>query len=126
MLINLTNHSSDRWGKRQLEQAEKYGEIRDLPFPLIRAACTSEEIDGLVVKYLAEIQNILNESDGTGRDAVMIQGEFVFTFRMVTALKKQGLTAIASITERKTDEEILSDGSVRKVSLFEFQGFRRY
>ena len=35
MLINISNHSSDKWSMKQHLMAEKYGEIVDFPFPEI-------------------------------------------------------------------------------------------
>ena len=33
MFLNFSNHPSDRWNKAQRQAAERYGEIRDVPFP---------------------------------------------------------------------------------------------
>ncbi len=35
MLVNFTNHPSSQWGERQLREAEKYGDIVDVPFPAV-------------------------------------------------------------------------------------------
>ena len=36
MFINLTNHSSTNWSKKQRKAAEVYGQIIDMPFPVIQ------------------------------------------------------------------------------------------
>lgn len=35
MLVSFTNHPSFQWGERQLREAEKYGDIVDIPFPAV-------------------------------------------------------------------------------------------
>ena len=52
MFINLSNHALQNWSLKQKEEAEKYGELIDLPFPNISPYADSVEIDRLVEKYL--------------------------------------------------------------------------
>ncbi len=119
MFINLSNHGSQDWGEEQRAAAEQYGEIVDLPFPQIPVDIRSEEIDALVAEYLDKINNFQT-------DAIMVMGEFVFCFRLITALKQQGKKVLASTTERRVIELRQEDGTVTKTSEFVFCGFREY
>ena len=119
MLINLSNHPSDRWGKKQLELASRYGEIKDLPFPAVDPRCTSEEIDELVERCYQQIMAYENP-------VIMLQGEFVFTYRLVNRLKAAGLTVVAGCSERKTTEHMDESGNITKQSVFDFVCFREY
>ncbi len=125
MLINLSNHPYEKWPEDQKNEAAIYGEVINLPFPAVRPTATSGEIDDLVNEYLARIQTLVRDSQA-GTNAVMVQGEFVFTYRLVNELKKSRIAAVAAITERIVQAETLSDGTVRKTSLFVFRGFREY
>lgn len=125
MLINLSNHPSNNWGSGQRNAAAAYGKILDLKFPLIQADDTSEDIDDLVSKKMKEVLRLLSASDDKNH-AVMVEGEFVFTYRMVNALKEKQIRALAAVTQRIVKEEKQSDGSIRKISEFRFEGFREY
>lgn len=119
MFINLSNHPSSLWSRQQLAAAEAYGEVVDVPFPLISPYASEEEIDALVADYRERI--VAYE-----KPVVMLQGEFVFTYRLVKRLKEEGVLVLASCTDRKTVEKQEADGSTTKTSVFEFVGFRAY
>ena len=44
MFINFSNHPSANWGTEQINEAEKYGRIVDLPFPAVSTALTKEVV----------------------------------------------------------------------------------
>lgn len=119
LFLNLSNHSSDKWSKAQLDAARAYGEVVDMPFPEIDPGATTEEIHRLAEEYADRIT-----SSYLGRDlmTVHLMGEMTFTFRLVTLLHARGVRCVASTTQRKTSE--LADG--KKESIFEFQAFREY
>ena len=119
VFINLSNHSSDKWGDAQLSVARTYGEIVDIPFPMISPAAGSDEIDALVREYLDKLSAF-------DIFAVMLQGEFVFTYRLVNALKSNGITVLSACSERKAVEHIDSNGRTQRESIFEFVQFREY
>ena len=119
IFINLSNHSSDKWGAAQLKAAEVYGSIADLPFPQIDSKADSLEIDGLVSKYL----DIILEKEAA---AIMLQGEFVFTYRLVKALKEHGIKVLSACSERKVIEHTDNEGRTQRESIFEFVQFREY
>ena len=155
MFINLSNHPHSGWLPEQLEAAEHYGEVVDLPFPQIPPQMTGEELDAEVARYFALVMNMIRDSkqgaegialprqengaqtlfcENNGREdgkdcfktAVMLQGEMTFTFRLVTRLKAEGILCLAACSERKVEECISDSGEVRKVVVFEFAGFREY
>ncbi len=119
MFLNISNHRSDFWGKNQLDAAHQFGEIIDIPFPQISSEATTREIDQRVSEYVEKIR-------AYEHPVVMVQGEFVFTFRLVTELKKEGITVVASATERKAEEQHNEDGTTTKTTVFEYRGFREY
>jgi len=117
--VNISNHNSKDWGDKQTCAAGLYGEIVDIPFPYINPRSNSEDIDRLVDYYFEKVMNYAPA-------AVMLQGEFVFTFRLVNRLKAVEINVLASSTERKVTEELMPDGTVRRSSFFEFIAFREY
>ena len=120
MLVNLSNHPSEKWGAKQLETAKKeYGCVRDLPFPEIDPYSTSGDIDCKVEEYYQRIAEI-------DPAAVMLQGEYIFTYRLICRLKEAGIRVIASCSERRTIEYINDDGMTARKSEFEFVGFKEY
>lgn len=61
MLINFTNHPSERWSENQKAAAEEYGEIVDMSFPTIDETEDETYIKGLVEEYY---QRIMKLSEG--------------------------------------------------------------
>lgn len=119
VFINLSNHSSKKWNEKQKKNAEQFGPIIDLPFPAIDPYGTSLEIDRLVQSYYEKIAAYDNP-------VVMVQGEFIFTFRLVTKLKANGIKTVASCSERRTIEYIDDNGFTARKSEFEFVNFKEY
>lgn len=125
MFINISNHPSAGWGTRQKKEAEIYGEIVDIPFPSISFTDSSENINQKVETAAAEIFSLLS-GRGDPRNAVMAEGEFVFTYRLVCVLKRRGICVLAAKTRRIAEEHKNPDGSISKISRFQFEGFREY
>jgi len=120
MLINHTNHKSACWSDRQLEAASVFGgAVADVPFPDVDPEATPEEIGNLV---LVNVQHICEQHP----DAVLCQGEFTYTYRMVAELKARGIKVLAACSKRVTVETINEDQSTRRESRFEFVQFREY
>lgn len=117
--INLSNHASQQWSEPQRTAAEKYGVISDMPFPAVPPDADSAELDRLVSEYLEK----LSQYD---IGAVMLQGEFVFTYRLVTKLKERGITVLSACSERRVTEQTDAEGRTHRVSEFEFVQFREY
>lgn len=121
MLINLSNHPTNKWGKKQLEIAIKqYGAVIDVPFPSISAKATTSQIIKKAHKYLDKIILLINKSNNK-RTAVHLMGEYTFTFHLVSLLKKKNIPVIASTTNRVVEEK---DG--KQIVTFDFVRFREY
>ncbi len=134
LFINFSNHPSENWPKEQTDAAKVYGEIRDVPFPVVPAGADEDQIDALatscVEKILAEIndgQEAAGESaDMENESAVMAQGEFTLTFAVVQKLRAQGITVLSACSERSVREKVSEDGKIVKEVRFGFVRFRRY
>ena len=124
MLINLTNHPSTQWEHEQLYVArEKYGRVKDLPFPYVDPSWDEEIILRLASETYNKILDMFKVF-GTEKenDAVHIQGEFTLVFVLVSRCLKNGLPCVASTTRR----EVISVGKDEKKSRFSFVRFREY
>lgn len=120
MLLNLSNHPSGQWSEAQLQKAiEQFGQVVDMPFPVI-----NPEGDEMYIKDLAHtyLQRILAMCERYPDITVHIMGELNFCFALVELLKKSGIACVASTTTRKV---IIANNS-KKVSEFEFVRFRYY
>ena len=119
MIINLSNHPSGTWDNFQKEAIRKYGEIIDIEFPILSAQIDEQEVEKLVNDYADKVTKYNPE-------AVMVQGEYTFTYRLVNKLKESGITCISACSERMTTIENNLDGSCKKTSVFRFVKFREY
>ena len=119
VFINLTNHPSSAWGTEQEREAKNYGEIIDIPFPSIPVDINDTELNALVDKYYVHIKK-------QPYPVVMLQGEFVFVYRLVNRLKEVGIRVFSACTERIVSEDTKPDGSVVKTSRFQYRGLREY
>jgi hypothetical protein len=122
MLLNLSNHSSTKWGDKQRQTATKnYGNLQDMPFPNVPPAATSDDIKTLANGYVKQIRQ-LAKAEKNQPFAVHIMGEMTLIFRIITLLKRSKIVCVASTSERNTAEH--EDGT--KTILFEFIQFRTY
>ncbi len=124
MLINFTNHPSDKWPEAQYTAAkERFGTVLDYKFPNVPPEADEEEIKQLAEKYfqmiVAAFDSCANEPF---ENAVHIQGEFTLVYRLVSLLKSSGIKCIASTTRRIVKEH--DDGS--RTYQFDFVRFREY
>ena len=119
IFVNHTNHPSDKWSVAQKLAAEKFGRIIDLPFPDIPPNFDTVEVHELVMKNLREIIKL-------SPVAVLCQGEFNYTVAMVEELKKIDIEVMAATSERVVSVIQESDGSTKRVSIFNFVRFRPY
>lgn len=101
-----------------MEAARSYGDVVDLPFPVVAPDADSQELQPLAQDC---VQMILSQGEADNI-TVHIMGEMTLTFRVVTRLKELGIRCIASTTERKTTYN--ADGT--KLSEFSFVKFREY
>ena len=120
IFINLSNHPSEKWNDFQKNVVLKdHSQIIDIPFPDIDPYGTSQYIDELVDEYLEKVLSY-------GRPTVMVQGEYIFTYRMIVQLKKLNLVVLASCSDRRTIEYIDDNGFTARRSEFEFVEFKEY
>ena len=121
MLINLSNHPVKNWSEKQITAAkEEYGEIMDLPFPLINPNASEDDIEKIAQKYfnicINEFSHFPNRNN-----AVHIMGELTFTFTLVNRLLTNNIICVASTTERNAVEL-----NGKKIAEFKFVRFRKY
>lgn len=117
MLLNLSNHPSDKWAQAQLEVARaQYGGVVDMAFPPI-----DPEADTVAVVALAQdyAQRIGALADVT---AVHLMGEMTFLVALVPLLQRAGYEVVCSTTERHVIEEVQG----KKTLQFIFTRFRAY
>ncbi len=121
MLINLSNHPSQNWDKKQIEAATKnYGEIVDIDFPQIDPEWDTSRIMKLAEEYLEIVQNKIHQNPDT-QVAVHLMGEIIFCFCLAIMLENAKIQCVASTTRRNA---IVKNGV--KTSVFEFVKFRNY
>lgn len=118
MLVNISNHPSQKWNEKQLSTAQAYGEVVDLPFPQVCPQATPKDIAKIAEETVAEVQNLVSPQNAT----IHVMGEMNLTYRLVRELTQIGYCCVASTTERITVEN--PDGS--KISVFNFVQFRSY
>lgn len=116
MFINFTNHPSSKWSEEQLRAARCFGELVDMPFPLIAPNATTDEIIKLAEHKVDEIKTKYTNP------IVHVMGEMTFTYHVVSLLKVLGITCVASTTMR--DPIIAPDGT--EIPHFKFVQFREY
>lgn len=80
--VNFSNHNSSKWGDAQLSAAKEYGNVIDVPFPMVNPAATKEEIQELAEKSVADI--LMNSPS-----IVMVQGEMTLVYAVVKRLHRQ-------------------------------------
>lgn len=119
VFINLSNHPSSKWDKNQTEAARSYGEIVDLPFPEVPAQADENDVEELALEYMDRIMEYRCE-------AVMVQGEFTLTYRLIKLLAEKQIISLAACSERSVEEVINPDGSTSRKINFQFVRFRRY
>jgi len=119
VMINCSNHPSGLWPEAQKKAAAVYGEIRDYPFPHV-----APEADEKTVARMAD--EMVRDMAAMKPSMVMCQGEFTLTCAVVSRLKALGIPVSAACTGRKVTEEQLKDGTIKKVSQYQFVQFRRY
>ena len=117
MLINLSNHPSDKWSELQTAAAnEQFGEIVDLP--QIEPDATKADIAQIAQDYLIRVDQ-LGEPMTT---SIHIGGEMTLTYALVNLLQNLGYRCYASTSRRESIE--IEPG--KKTVIFQFVAFREY
>lgn len=119
IFINHTNHPSAYWDREELQAANTYGEVVDISFPTISPVAETADIWKMArdnAKMIAEFSPA----------AVLCQGEFTYTYALVTELMKRNICVLAACSERMVEDYLDEDGSLKHISQFRFRRFRRY
>lgn len=119
MLINCTNHPYEIWNVKQREAAKEYDHVVDLPFPAIEPDDSSDRLRELVEAFAGQIEMM-------HPDAVLVAGEYLFTFMLVDRLLMKGTYVVCSRSRRITKEIKKEDGTNEKTAIFDFEGFYPY
>jgi hypothetical protein len=123
MLINISNHPSEKWSAGQRNSAIKnFSEILDISFPQIPPDADAKYVSELAQEYKDRCIEMLKENSKDVENAVHIMGEFTFTFTLVSLLFSEGIKCVASTTTRIVKE---LENNKREVT-FEFARFREY
>jgi len=116
--LNLSNHPSNEWESVQREAAFQLGgPIVDWPFPEIDPMASAMEVQQMCREEWKKIV----EAHGKPRVA-LIQGEFTFTFCMVSLLLGERIRCVAATTRRHVKQ--LEEG--KEIRKFRFVRFRDY
>ena len=113
--VNFTNHPAATWSDVQLAAAEKYGEIVELPFPVVHSTSSEKDITALADELADKIMAM-------DPAAVMCQGEFTLAYAVIRRLRSNGIKVVAACSERMV--EMNEEG--KKVVTFHFEQFREY
>ena len=65
ILINLSNHPSHLWSEKQKETALQFGNVEDLPFPMVDEDASAETVKDLALEYFEKIKSLGSAEDIT-------------------------------------------------------------
>ena len=120
MLVNVSNHPSNKaWPQNQTEAAKQYGEVVDLPMPQMGPETTLEETEAKAEDYCQKICAMKPQ-------AVLVMGESVFVFQLVTRLLDAGLTVLSTRSHRRVMEVRLFGKIPLRTSRYYFEAFVPY
>ncbi len=120
MLLNLSNHPSEKWSREQRAAAiEQFGAIDDWAFPNIDPRVEEAEVERLAAVFFEKIKSWATDHP---EPVVHLMGEMTFCYRLIRRLKRAHIKVVASTTERMAWEE--ADG--KKTVIFIFVRFRAY
>ena len=118
MFVNYTNHHSGNWNKKQLDEAQKYGEIIDMAFPQVNPNCCEKELLSIAQTEAGKIIDL-------HPDCVLCQGEMTLCFAIVDILLKNGVDVVSACSQRNTVEQKVGD-TIKKIVEFDFVRFRKF
>jgi len=125
MLLNLSNHPSARWQAVQLQAAAAWGEVVDLPFPVVPPEADEAEVMAMARAVLGGLEARLRAAPAGEGHAVHLMGEFslvasIWYLARGARPPLDRVTWLVSTTERVA--EVQPDGTKR--STFTFVRFR--
>lgn len=112
ILINYTNHPSEKWSSDQMAAAqEKWSGIIDISFSQTEPEWGEEEVAACFDAFVAEVQEKLTPLGLNVSDAeFLIMGEFRYTYYCVRTLLAKGLKVYAHAGKREV--EIVDNKSI--------------
>ena len=119
LFINHTNHPSAQWSEEQLQAARQYGDVVDVPFPQIEAGLSEAEVHDMAEAAAGRIAELKPS-------AVLVQGEFTYSYALIRLLQAAGIRAVAACSERQTIAVLNESQETLKQSVFKFVQFRVY
>lgn len=119
IFLNISNHPMETWGEEQKDAIDEKWAI-DMPFPNIPS--DKERIFGIVLEFKDKIIALANalEADHV---TCHVMGDMVFTFKLVTELKKY---SYIDCVESTTSRDVVYNEDGTKTSKFTFGIFRQY
>lgn len=120
MLINISNHPSSEWGKKQKSEAlAMWGGVVDIDLPHIDPNLSCEEV---IQKASSDVHHYMEiAAKYASSSAFHIMGESVYCYHTIRLIKEAGCTVVASATERVVEYK-----NNAKLSHFSFVRFREY
>ena len=127
ILINLSNHPSSKWSD---SQRAGWDEIIDLAFPNVPAEYSEAQVIDLVTEYSGKLGELANEVEKKNSPLnLCLMGEFSFCYLLKEVLEDNLEGDVwhfyIPTTERKVVEKTNEDGSVSKISEFNFVRWRK-
>lgn len=117
--INYTNHPSANWSEAQRQAAQLYGEIMDMDFPEIEPQWDESQVFSLAYQQARQIIALKPA-------AVLVQGEFTFSYALISLLLQAGIRVVAACSQRCTESVINEKQETIRRSVFKFVRFRQY
>jgi hypothetical protein len=118
MFINLSNHPSSKWDKKQIEAASAFGDIYDLPFPNVDPSGDENYILSIAKNCIADIKAVASKSDS----AVLVAGEQSLAFCLVQQLQAKGWICLCATSQRIITQKADNTKEIK----FVFERFRRF
>ncbi len=117
MLINFSNHPTEKWGSEQKEAAfDQFGEIEYFPFPVIDPHWNYEEVQTLAS---TKLKAILEEYGSNIH--ILIAGEQSFLLAFVEQCKTKDISCLVATSNRI----VKPLANNKKEIVFEFVKFRK-
>lgn len=129
VLVNCSNHPSERWSK---EQRENWDCIIDVPFPDVPAYLDTNDrkyqeiLIDTKCKIIKAFKNALVPEKTDFQKYLMLQGEFSLCYKLfqLKHIDFDGVIFVVPTTERVVEEVTKPDGTTEKRTLFKFVRWR--
>ena len=119
MLLNITNHPSNKWSEEQMNGALNLAlDVVDIPFPNVDPKLSTEEVYKMADNLVQDIE----KKYGINNICCLVQGDFTLTVALIFCLNYHEIPVYAATSERNTINN--EDGS--KTFIFNFNQFRNY